>query len=1753
MSTLVISAQKSGLNDVTALHRFLRAELRETFRSVRQNVTTGTISITCMVAPDSSEREELNRRVGELLLLYENPRKDIARPGLHYPRVNTNELDAFDAENGVVKVTCSILDLNGHRITNLPVPSAGGDAVNKNYVDGIRARAGLSKRLSEGDTFALDVNLDEASLELDVENNQIRLAAAGVGRGLSGGSGGLLTVLPTLEHVVKLGQLESLSVEGMIVAKAGVEVPEFPSSASDATSRTYVDGLVFDSLMNSYGAGLSSSSGQSGNVTLNVQVDGRSVDISDQGQLRVSPTFIGYGLGVGSNGMLAVNSALPELRSVGVLDDLGVAGEVLTRTLKVREDALIAGDLTVETALSAKSGIDVNARRITSLAEPSDATDAATKAYTDSLVALSGRGLQKVGNIFSVVVDDVSLEIHQDGYIRTASSGFGAGLTGGSGAVVSVVTSLPHVTEVGELTHLNVTGRSRFSDMVEFDNDVDVGGKVKISDDVQIDEDLSVLGHSVHQSMEIHGDLDCNGKLDMKANRVVNMALPTAGSDGATRGYVDSLIVTAGGGLVKNGNQVSAVVDGTSVELGEDSGGGTIRVGSWIAGTGLSGGSGEPLSINAAQPGITSVGMLSSLAVNGVITAYSGVNNNNARVTNVGWPTTSSDGTPKSYVDSTRPTPGTGLRHGQGSTDLEVVVDESSLEIEGNAVRISRSAVGVGLEGGSGTPIVVIPEQRQVTAVGDLVNLSVIGNTVFHADADVEESTRAPNRFLGAVSVAKRLFVGGTLSVEADVVTEGALCFGEQVVLRTGSNANADSSTLEVRSPTERPVKIRLSDNMEFTASPSGGSLSTSEQLLINGTVRIGADGAMSVTGDFPSTSPVTGAVVITTGGLGVEGAVHVRGVGHFHSGADCNGSRLVNVADPVDAKDAANRQYVDSVVQGLSVKQSVVVASVTTEDLAVLQAGHEVDGHVLSAGERVLLKSQTDPVENGIYVVGSSGPPSRADDFDDGSAAPGAFVFVSKGNVNASSGWVTSVNGSLTQVGSAAVNFSQFSALGQVSAGHGLIKEGNVLNVKPDDVSVEVVDDAIRIKSSGFGRGLSGGSGTPITVNENLGHVTGVGEISSGSWCGNTVQVRYGGTGASSFPPGRILFGTNADPIGHHIDFSYSVAERKLYLPSLRADGECIFGAGLTTPGPPSSTHSVTNKEYVDSLIPHAGEGLRRIDSMNGSPVLLTVERELPHVISVGNLVDLTVDGQIISGSLSTGGATFNSSVTVTGNITVSDPILARHVTHKGYVDGLVVTAGTGLRKVGTTLMVEPVQSTITNLGVLQGLTSSGDVHILSPTQSNDMVTGALRLEGGMGVRGNINIGGSGTFKGQVSAPLIPLQPEHVTSKSYVDSLVSLPGVGLSKSGNTFKVDSDLTHVLSVGSLRQLTVVGGTSLNTLTVTGIVVCQSTVESNDTAAGALVVSGGVAVSKNLNVGGTLGVSTSKLVASGNTVALANLGGENMDFALYNGTSTLSGLGFRSSIRLFTFGGPTSGDSETLSLTAGSDYVSSLKWTTAGTRNTTTMPRSLTIGAVNDEPPSVIINSSGQTTSMIVSGSVDVRGGGPSTFAGGVDTPGGVGCGVLKLPGNVTLTASLGNYALRLPTSAPGAGNNTLVIDSNGNSNFRPLPVTYNHNLNGILAVKMHSFTVITSNGTARAILTADGTISGSALFGSVLSYTATATANTTNAVQSPLCSLKSISTDLKTIVFNVVVGSSGFSSTAQFAPNGIPVNIFVVGT
>lgn len=203
--------------------------------------------------------------------------------------------------------------------------------------------------------------------------------------------------------------------------------------------------------------------------------------------------------------------------------------------------------------------------------------------------------------------------------------------------------------------------------------------------------------------------------------------------------------------------------------------------------------------------------------------------------------------------------------------------------------------------------------------------------------------------------------------------------------------------------------------------------------------------------------------------------------------------SGSVTASNPTAGSQVATKSYVDSTVTGgqagLDFKESVRLTSdgsslndanastsftyasgVITEDSAQT-ATVQVDGTALALNNRVLLKDETDAIENGIYEVTRVGDGSsttweltRAADADTSAElTAGAFVFTEAGTVNANRSYVLQTVQSGVNAGQSPtldtddLSFVQYSGAGQIKtpAAGGLAKSGDELSIDISNLNI--------------------------------------------------------------------------------------------------------------------------------------------------------------------------------------------------------------------------------------------------------------------------------------------------------------------------------------------------------------------------------------------------------------------------------------------------------------------------------------------------------------------------------------------------------------------------------------------------------------------------------------------------------------------------------------------------------------------------
>jgi hypothetical protein len=162
---------------------------------------------------------------------------------------------------------------------------------------------------------------------------------------------------------------------------------------------------------------------------------------------------------------------------------------------------------------------------------------------------------------------------------------------------------------------------------------------------------------------------------------------------------------------------------------------------------------------------------------------------------------------------------------------------------------------------------------------------------------------------------------------------------------------------------------------------------------------------------------------------------------------------------------DLITKGDLDAASAGIIVKTPVDVA--TTGENLDLSGTETIDGYSATAGKRVLVHTQTDAKQNGVYIV-ASGSWSRATDFDTWSELYRSYVTVLYGDSLSGSSYVASIDDDGV-IGDSLITFSLFVSPSNIVGGDALEKTGNTLDVKTDNSTIEISSDALRVKDSGI------------------------------------------------------------------------------------------------------------------------------------------------------------------------------------------------------------------------------------------------------------------------------------------------------------------------------------------------------------------------------------------------------------------------------------------------------------------------------------------------------------------------------------------------------------------------------------------------------------------------------------------------------------------------------------------------------------
>ena len=213
-----------------------------------------------------------------------------------------------------------------------------------------------------------------------------------------------------------------------------------------------------------------------------------------------------------------------------------------------------------------------------------------------------------------------------------------------------------------------------------------------------------------------------------------------------------------------------------------------------------------------------------------------------------------------------------------------------------------------------------------------------------------------------------------------------------------------------------------------------------------------------------------------------------------FTANQSIGGFKLTNLGAPTAASsDAARISDVEAAIAGLNSAykyRTVRVASTANVTISNPATG-TFDGVALTSGDSllgsILLKNQTAPAENGLYLFNGSGSAlTRLSNSDAWTEFPGSLVFVNEGTVNANTRWqCTSDDGGT--LGSTAIAYTQDTS-GGLSISNYVPKEAPSGSINGSNTAFTLANTPTTGTEHVFLNGLlqESGSGNDYTISTN-------------------------------------------------------------------------------------------------------------------------------------------------------------------------------------------------------------------------------------------------------------------------------------------------------------------------------------------------------------------------------------------------------------------------------------------------------------------------------------------------------------------------------------------------------------------------------------------------------------------------------------------------------------------------------------------
>ena len=941
-------------------------------------------------------------------------------------------------------------------------------------------------------------------------------------------------------YIDGVGYIDTLAVHENATITGNLTVNGNTTLGSDATDTVTVNADVSSDLIPSadatYDLGATGSEWNDAYITGTANIDSLVADTADINAGTIDNTVIGNTTAasgefttLGSSGNLTVGGTAGITGNTTLAGTLGVAGVAGFGDTVTVPDLSATGTATLAT-------VDINAGNIDGTVI--GASTAAAGSFTT--VSTSGQGTFATVDINGGTIDGTTIGG------TTAGAITGTTITGTSfvGPVTGNVTGNLTGDVTGDLTG-NVTGN------VTGDITGDVTGN--ITGDVTGDVTGNLTGNVTgNVTGDLTGDVTSTGTssftdinmsgsagIDMGSAKITSLAAPTADGDAATKLYVDSSVsnlIDSAPGTLDTLNEIAAAI-------GDDPNFSTTITSSIAGKLPLAGGTmtgdvvlGANKATSTATPAtadtLTRKGYVDdqdALKLNLTGGTMSGaIAMGTSKITGVGDPTLAQDAATKSYTDTQRDTR-LALSGGTmtGAIDMgankitttytptdaadlttKTYVDgilQSATAAETSATNAATSETNAATSetNASNSAAAALTSANNAATSYDDFDDRYLGNKASNPTVDNDgDAILTGALYWNTTDNALKVYTGSSWNSAAFTLGDALTAISEDTSPALGGNLNAGSNCIYgTGSVCVSSLYGTLTGNVTGDVTGTVSSLSNHD-----------TDDLAEGSNQYYTTARVDSHLA---GGTGVTYSSGNISIGQSVGTSDnvCFGSVCVS-ANPTAACQLATKEYVDTIAAaGIHYHTPVRVESPDSAgSLAATydngssgvgatltnngtQAALVIDGVTLNTNDRVLIYSQTNAYENGIYTVTNTGSVStnwvltRATDADSyGASAQDALgegdaFFVKEGDTGAGELYVMNTSGVIT-FGTTPISFTVVAETAVYDAGSGLTLDGTTFNIG--------AGTGVTVNASNIAIGQSVGTGDTVNFARVCAPITG-------------------------------------------------------------------------------------------------------------------------------------------------------------------------------------------------------------------------------------------------------------------------------------------------------------------------------------------------------------------------------------------------------------------------------------------------------------------------------------------------------------------------------------------------------------------------------------------------------------------------------------------------------------------------------------